>query len=73
MTVCEKAKMLNAGMALQKKVNRMRNGKQYDIYCGDEYTADFLMSAIGQLELNAECKVYTVDGEYFVKVKRSMQ
>ena len=43
--------------------------KKTEIYCGDEETAHFLIDAIGQLKIKAECEIFTVDGEYFVQVK----
>lgn len=46
------------------------NKKAKEIYCGDEETANFLIDALGELEIKAECEVFTVDGEYFVEVKQ---
>ena len=68
MNVMEKAKFLNAGMALQRMISR--KGKTAEIYAGDEDRAAFLVQALGELELNVECEIFTVDGEYFVAVKR---
>lgn len=38
------------------------------IYCGDEYTAQFLIDALGALEIGAICEIDTIDGEYVVEV-----
>ena len=40
------------------------------IYCGDEYTAEFLINALKLLEFKAEYEISTIDGEYVVEVKR---
>lgn len=67
----EKIKNINLGMAFQKRASRIQQmpKKPVKIFCGDEDRADFLLQALGQLGLNAECKIYTVDGEYHVEVK----
>ena len=41
-----------------------------EIYCGDEDRAEFLIDALGKLGITAECEIFTIDGEYFVEVKR---
>lgn len=47
----------------------IKNTKVKEIYCGDEDTAHFLTGALGQLGYEAEdLEVFTIDGEYFVKV-----
>ena len=43
-------------------------GEGTSIYCGDEDRAEFLIQALGELGLNADCEIYTIDGEYFVGV-----
>lgn len=40
-----------------------------NLYCGDEDRAEFLIQALGELGIKAECEIYTVDGEYHVEVK----
>lgn len=40
-----------------------------EIYCGDEDTAAFLIDALGELKIKAECKIFTCNGEYFVEVQ----
>lgn len=62
----EKIKLINLGMSLQK--NRCKLGKTACIYCGDEDRAAFLIEALGELGLDAECETYTIDGEFHVKV-----
>ena len=42
--------------------------KKYEVYTGTEDLAHFLIDALEQLELGAECEVFTCDGEYFVEV-----
>lgn len=49
------------------KQEQKKKGKE--IYCGDEETANFLIDALGQLNINAECEIFTCDGEYHVQVK----
>jgi hypothetical protein len=41
-----------------------------EIYCGNEETAQFLIDALRELKIKAECNVFTCDGEYFVEVKK---
>lgn len=67
MKTMEKINFLNAGVSLQK--NHGKLGKTANIYAGDEDRAEFLVQALGELGLNAECEIYTVDGEYHVEVK----
>lgn len=43
--------------------------KTAEIYCGDEYYAEFLIDALGKLGIKAECEIFTIDGEYHVEVK----
>lgn len=43
--------------------------KTAEIYCGDEDYAEFLIRALGQLGIKADCEIFTVDGEYHVEVK----
>lgn len=38
------------------------------IYCGDEYTAEFLVRALAQLEIR-DTEIFTIDGEYHVEVR----
>lgn len=82
MKTIEKIKWMNVGITLGKwraKVENCLNltdapvgqGSQTtEIYCGDEYTAEFLIRALGELGIKAECEIFTVDGEYHVEVKR---
>ena len=63
----DKFKWINLGINLQK--NHGKLGKTANIYCGDEDRAQFLIDALGQLGLKAECDIYTVDGEYHLEVK----
>lgn len=67
MKTMERFKWINLGMSLQK--NHGKLGKTAEIYAGDEDRAEFLVQALGELGLNAECEIYTVDGEYHVEVK----
>lgn len=75
MTTIEKIKWMNVGLGLGEICRdltdgkRGQGGKTAEIYCGDEYYAEFLIRALGELGLNAECEIYTVDGEYHVEVK----
>ena len=46
-----------------------QGSKTAEIYCGDEYYAEFLIRALGELGIKAETEIYTVDGEYHVEVK----
>lgn len=48
---------------------RGQGSKTAEIYCGDEYYAEFLIRALGELGIKAETEIYTVDGEYHVEVK----
>ena len=43
--------------------------KTANIYAGDEDRAEFLVQALGELGINAECEIYTTDGEYMVEVR----
>ena len=49
---------------------RGQGSKTTEIYCGDEYYAEFLIDALGKLGIKAETEIYTVDGEYHVEVKQ---
>ena len=64
----EKIKNINLGMAFQKRASRIQH-KPVKIYCGDKDRAEFLLQALGQLGLNAQCEIYTTDGEYYVEVR----
>ena len=63
METIEKIKWLNRGIALGKKCRILTDGKRgqgsktAEIYCGDE----FLLWTLGELGLNAECEIYTVE------------
>ena len=67
----EKIKNINLGMAFQKRASRIQQmpKKPVKIFCGDEDRADFLIQALGQLDLNAQCEIYTTDGEFMLEVK----
>lgn len=39
------------------------------IYCGDEYTTEFLQNALIELLDKVECETVIIDGEYHLKVK----
>ena len=67
METMERFKWINLGMSLQKSHGKL--DKTAEIYCGDEDRAEFLVQALGELGLKAECEIYTVDGEYHVEVK----
>lgn len=79
MTVTDKIKWMNVGIGLQKHFGEKRQNltdkpvgegsKTAEIYCGDEYTAEFLIRALGELGIKADCEIFTVDGEYHVEVK----
>ena len=81
MNLTEKLKWFNSGIRLGKwraQVENCKNltpeqvgegSKTAEIYCGDEYYAEFLIGALGQLGIKADTEIYTVDGEYHVKVK----
>lgn len=80
MNLTEKLKWFNSGIRLGKWRAKVENcqkltdeqvgeGTSKEIYCGDEYTADFLIGALGQLGIKAECEIFTIDGEYHVEVK----
>ena len=64
----EKIKNINLGMAFQKRASRIQQ-KPVKIYCGDKDRAEFLLQALGQLGLNAEREIYTINGEYYVEVR----
>ena len=67
----EKIKNINLGMAFQKRASRIQQmpKKPVKIYCGDKDRAEFLLQALGQLGLNAQCEIYTTDGEFMGEVK----
>lgn len=79
MKTIEKIKWMNVGIGLQKHYGekcrdltdskRGQGSKTAEIYCGDEYYAEFLIRALGELGIKAETEIYTVDGEYHVEVK----
>lgn len=79
MTVTDKIKWMNVGIGLQKHFGEKcqnltsaqvgQGSKTAEIYCGDEYYAEFLIRALGELGIKAECEIFTVDGEYHVEVK----
>lgn len=76
MTLTEKIKWLNKGIRLGEFCRNLTDGergqgtlKTTEIYCGDEDRAEFLVQALGELGIKAECEIYTVDGEYHVEVK----
>ena len=72
MTTTEKIKWLNKGIALGEKCRNLTGesvGEGTSIYCGDEDRAAFLIDALEELGLNADCEVFTIDGEYHVEVK----
>lgn len=46
-----------------------KRGEGTSIYCGTEDYAAFLIGALGELGLAADCETYTVDGEYMVDVR----
>lgn len=81
MKTVEKIKWMNAGIRLEKwraeveKSQILTDGKRgqgsktAEIYCGDEDYAEFLIRALGELGIKADCEIFTVDGEYHVEVK----
>lgn len=75
MNLTEKIKWMNKGIALGEFCRNLTDEpvgegtKTAEIYCGDEYYAEFLINALGQLGIKAECEIFTVDGEYHVEVK----
>lgn len=58
--------MFNYNKELKKEIKHVEK----TIYCGDEFTADFLVNALKLLEYGARYNVKTIDGEYVVEVKR---
>ena len=75
MTTTEKIKWMNVGIGLREFCRNLtgepvgQGSKTAEIYCGDEYYAEFLIRALGELGIKAETEIYTVDGEYHVEVK----
>lgn len=75
MTITEKIKWLNKGIRLGEFCRNLADesvgegSKTAEIYCGDEYYAEFLIDALGKLGIKAECEIFTIDGEYHVEVK----
>ena len=67
----EKIKNINLGMAFQKRASRIQQKpkKPVKIFCGDEDRAEFLVQTLGELGLNAEREIYTINGEYYVEVR----
>ena len=67
----EKIKHINLGMAFQKRASRIQQKpkKPVEIFCGDEDRAEFLVQTLGELGLNAEREIYTINGEYYVEVR----
>lgn len=80
MKAIEKIKWLNRGIRLGKRDCEVcqnlteapvgEGTQTAEIYCGDEDRAAFLVQALGELGIKAECEIYTVDGEYHVEVRR---
>lgn len=60
------ADMMKTNKELRKGLTHMEK----TIYCGDEYTAEFLINALKLLEFGARYEIDTIDGEYVVEVKR---
>lgn len=48
---------------------RGQGGKTAEIYCGTEENAEFLIDALGQLGIKAECEIFTTDGEFMLEVR----
>ena len=79
MKTTEKIKWMNVGIGLQKHYGEKcqnltaaqvgEGSKTAEIYCGDDYTAEFLIRALGELGIKADCEIFTIDGEYHVEVK----
>ena len=81
MNITEKIRWMNVGIGLGKwraQVENCQNltdgkrgqgSKTAEIYCGDEDYAEFLIRALGELGIKADCEIFTVDGEYHVEVK----
>ena len=75
MTTIEKIKWLNKGIRLGEFCRNLtdepvgQGSKTAEIYCGSEDYAEFLIRALGELGINAECEIFTIDGEYHVEVK----
>lgn len=46
-----------------------KRGQGTSIYCGDEDRVEFLLQALVELGIEAQCEVYTIDGEYHVEVR----
>lgn len=63
----QRIKDINTGVALGKR--SQRDYKPAEIYCGDEDRAAFLVMALAELGLDAQCEIFTIDGEYHVEVK----
>lgn len=53
---------------IRKELKKEMFHMKKTIYCGDEYTAQFLVDALEQLSLKADSEIYTIDGEYVVDV-----
>ena len=59
-------------LKLAEKCRNLIDGKRgqgTSIYCGDEDRAEFLIQSLVELGIDADCEIYTVDGEYHVEVK----
>lgn len=72
MKAIEKIKWMNVGIGLAENCRNLTEaavGEGTSIYCGDEDRAEFLISALGELGLKADCEIYTVDGEFMVEVR----
>ena len=75
MNLTEKIKWLNKGIRLGEYCRNLsanergQGSKTAEIYCGDEDYAKFLIDALGQLGIKAECEIFTVDGEYHLEVR----
>ena len=61
--------MLRDMLRIQQARAEARERKKTAVYCGDEDTAAFLISTIGELGIAADCEIVVIDGEYFVEVQ----
>ena len=75
MKTIEKIKWLNRGISIAERCRNLtgasvgEGSKTAEIYCGDEDYAEFLIRALGELGIKADCDIFTIDGEYHVEVK----
>lgn len=51
------------------KEKKAKKKKTEEIYCGDDTTAEFLAAALAQVGMK-NTEIFTVDGEYFVEVRK---